>query len=100
MELRSPPAGGTGRGIRRCPENRPAISTMTSNCPACGAPVTLRFSSSVQTVCEYCRSILVRHDLDLNKVGEVADVREDASPILIGTEGVYRGKPFQVAGRI
>jgi hypothetical protein len=51
-------------------------------------------------VCPYCRSILVRHDVNLEAVGTVADLPVDPSPIQIGTEGVYRGKPFVVIGRI
>ncbi|HUA22265.1 MAG TPA: DUF4178 domain-containing protein [Bryobacteraceae bacterium] len=58
------------------------------------------WSSAVQTTCEFCHSILVRGDLDLRKVGEVADLPEDASPIQIGTEGVYNNKSFLVVGRI
>lgn len=72
----------------------------TANCPNCGAPIEFRWSSAVQTTCEYCRSILVRHDLDLERVGVVADIPLDASPIQIGTEGVFDGKTFQVIGRI
>ena len=73
---------------------------MTANCPNCGAPVRFRFSNAVQTVCEYCRSVLVRHDVTLERVGKVADVPDDASPIRIGTEGVYGAKGFEVVGRI
>jgi hypothetical protein len=74
---------------------------MTSaNCPACGAPIAFRYAQAVQTVCEYCRSVLVRHDVNLERVGQTADVPDNASPIQIGTEGVYRGKGFQVVGRI
>ncbi|MCX6622448.1 MAG: DUF4178 domain-containing protein [Acidobacteria bacterium] len=54
----------------------------------------------MQTVCEYCRSILVRHDLDLTRVGEVSDLPPDSSPIQLGTEGVYRTWSFVVVGRI
>ncbi len=72
----------------------------TSNCPSCGAPIQFRWSNAVQTVCEYCRSILVRHDVDLARVGHVADIPEDASPIQIGTEGIYKDRAFQVIGRI
>ncbi len=72
----------------------------TVTCPNCGAPVVFRWSSSVQTVCEYCKSILVRTDLDLKKVGEVADLPPDSSPIQIGTEGKYRNKSFVAIGRI
>jgi hypothetical protein len=58
------------------------------------------WSGAVQTVCSFCRSILVRGDLDLRKVGEVADLPPDSSPIQLRTEGVYRNKPFVVVGRI
>jgi Domain of unknown function (DUF4178) len=69
-------------------------------CPSCGAPVTFQWSSAVQTVCPYCRSILVRHDVNIEAVGKVADLPVDPSPIQIGTEGIYRDKPFVVIGRI
>ncbi len=72
----------------------------TFNCPNCGAQITFRWSSSVQTTCDYCQSILVRSDVDLQKVGVVADLPPDSSPIQIGTEGIYRTKSFVVIGRI
>jgi hypothetical protein len=72
----------------------------TANCPSCGAPITFRWSDAVQTTCEYCRSILVRHDVNLERVGEVAAMPEDASPIQIGTEGIFENRAFQVIGRI
>lgn len=70
------------------------------NCPNCGAPVEFQFSGAVQTTCAYCRSILVRHDVNLDKVGEVADLPPDPSPIQLRTEGVYGGQAFLVVGRI
>jgi hypothetical protein len=76
------------------------MSHRASNCPNCGAPVEFLWSSSIQTVCSFCKSILVRTDVDLKKVGQVADLPADSSPIQIATEGVYRHKPFQVVGRI
>lgn len=76
------------------------MSQPVANCPNCGARVEFRWSSSVQSVCQFCRSILVRTDVDLKRVGEVADLPPDSSPIQIGAEGVYRNKPFVVAGRI
>lgn len=71
-----------------------------SNCPNCGAKIVFRWSSSVQTVCEYCKSILVRTDVDLKKVGQVADLPPDSSPIQLNTEGLYRNKSFVITGRI
>jgi hypothetical protein len=76
------------------------MSGPAANCPNCGAPVKFLWSSAVQTTCEFCHSILVRTDVDLKKVGEVADLPPDASPIQIGTEGAYQNKSFVVVGRI
>ncbi len=76
------------------------MSERVANCPNCGAPVKFLWSSAVQTTCEFCKSILVRHDVDLEKVGEVSDLPLDGSPIQIGTEGSHRNKSFQVIGRI
>jgi hypothetical protein len=76
------------------------MSMPAANCPSCGAPVKFLWSSAVQTTCEFCQSILVRTDVDLKKVGVVADLPPDASPIQIGTEGAYQNKSFVVVGRI
>jgi len=76
------------------------LTAPVANCPNCGAKIVFRWSSSVQTVCEYCKSILVRRDLDLAKVGTVADLPENSSPIQLGTEGIYQKKSFVVVGRI
>jgi hypothetical protein len=76
------------------------MSQLAANCPNCGAPVQFRWPGAVQTTCEYCRSILVRRDVNLEKVGEVGELPREASPVQIGTEGVYRNKAFQVVGRI
>jgi len=71
-----------------------------ANCPNCGARIVFRWSGSVQTVCEYCKSILLRTDVDLEKVGQVADLPANSSPIQIGTEGVYGTRAFVAIGRI
>jgi uncharacterized protein DUF4178 len=76
------------------------MTQRTSNCPNCGAPVVFRWSSSVQTVCPYCKSVLIRTDVDLKKVGQVADLPPDASPLQITSEGQYGNRAFVVSGRI
>jgi hypothetical protein len=76
------------------------MSQPAGNCPNCGAPIRFLWSSAVQTTCEFCKSILVRTDIDLKKVGEVADLPPDPSPIQIMTEGVFNNKAFMVVGRI
>ena len=59
-----------------------------------------RWSSAVQTVCPFCRSILVRHDVDVERVGTVADMPPSSSPVQLGTGGRYHQKAFEVVGRI
>jgi hypothetical protein len=76
------------------------MSSPQANCPSCGAPVTFRWSSAVQTVCPFCHSILVRDDLILKNVGKVADLPPDPSPIQLLTSGTYNNKRFDVLGRI
>ncbi|MEP6593671.1 MAG: DUF4178 domain-containing protein [Acidobacteriota bacterium] len=76
------------------------MTRTSASCPNCGAPLEYRWSSSVQTVCEHCRSVVVRTDIDLKKVGVVADLPQDGSPIQLLTEGHYVDTHFVVAGRI
>lgn len=72
----------------------------SANCPSCGAPVVFKSSASFHGVCEFCRSTLVRHGGDLENLGRMADLLEDASPLRLGSEGRYRGVHFAVVGRI
>ena len=76
------------------------MSGPSANCPNCGAAIKFLWSSAVQTTCPFCKSILVRHDVDLEKVGEVGDLPVDQSPIQIGTTGGYEKRHFTVVGRI
>src|SRR5581483_10743210 len=76
------------------------MTSRSARCPNCGAPIEFKWSSSVQTVCEYCRSVVVRTDVDLKAVGSVADLPADGSPIHLATEGRHGDEPFVVAGRI
>src|SRR5271163_620027 len=76
------------------------MSQPAATCPNCGAKIIFKWSSSVQTVCPYCKSVLVRTDVDLTKIGQVADLPPDISPIQLNTEGIYGKKSFVVTGRI
>jgi len=79
---------------------RPARVPVKATCPNCGGEITFRWSSAVQTTCPFCRSILVRHDVDLRRVGVVSDLPPSSSAIQLGTEGRYKRTPFIVVGRI
>lgn len=74
--------------------------SVTANCPNCGAQIRFLWSSAVQTVCPFCKAILVRRDVNLARVGVVADLPQGGSPIQIAAEGVYRNRAFVVTGRI
>ncbi|MFI5311883.1 MAG: DUF4178 domain-containing protein [Gemmatimonadales bacterium] len=76
------------------------MSGPSASCPNCGAKIDFRWSSAVQTTCAFCKSILVRHDVDLRKVGEVGDLPSDQTPIQLGTTGRHGRRGFTVVGRI
>ena len=76
------------------------MTARTAACPNCGATIEFRWSGAVQTICPYCKAVLVRRDVDLEKVGMVSDLPPTASPIQLGTEGRFDGDAFVVVGRI
>jgi hypothetical protein len=76
------------------------VTARSATCPNCGATIEFRWSSAVQTVCPYCKAVLVRRDLDLEKVGMVSDLPPTSSPIQLGTEGRWQSDGFVVVGRI
>lgn len=69
-------------------------------CPSCGGELTFKSDSSVFAVCPYCTSSIVRHDLDLEKIGEMGEIQEGASPVQVGMTGRYKNKFFYTSGRI
>ncbi len=58
----------------------------TFNCPSCGAPVPFHSDLSVSAVCAYCRTLVVRRDVDVEAIGKVAMLPPDMSPFRIGTQ--------------
>jgi len=72
----------------------------TARCPSCGAPVEFKSAASVLAVCDYCRSTLIRQGEDLANLGRMAALLDDRSPLQRGAEGVWRGRPFGLIGRI
>jgi len=76
------------------------VTARRAACPNCGATIEFRWSGAVQTVCPYCKSVLVQRDLDLAKVGTVSDLPPTSSPIQLGTEGKWGRDAFVVVGRI
>lgn len=69
-------------------------------CPSCGAMVPFRTSIMLLAVCPFCRSLVLRKDLDVEKLGESAQLQPDGSPLQVGASGSYRDASFQVVGRV
>ncbi len=70
------------------------------NCPSCGASVNFHSKASVFAVCSFCKSSMVRHDMDLESIGIMADLQDDYTPFQIGTRGIYKKKNFELVGRL
>lgn len=71
-----------------------------TECSSCGAQVPIYSRASVQSVCPFCRSTLVRTDMRWEDVGKMAVVANDLSPFTIGMSGTFNGKSFTIIGRI
>jgi hypothetical protein len=69
-------------------------------CPNCGAPVPFASAIAVFAVCGHCRSSVVRRDAQVELMGVQAQLPPDISPIQIGTQGSYEGRPFTIIGRV
>jgi Domain of unknown function (DUF4178) len=69
-------------------------------CPSCGAEVPVRSKISVYAVCEYCRSTLIRGDVDVRTIGKAAELPDDMTPFQIGSTGQFDGLGFTIIGRI
>ncbi len=69
-------------------------------CPSCGATVNFESSITVSAVCESCRSLIIRKDLNVETLGTVAMLPPDLSPLQIGTTGTLGGLGFRLLGRL
>jgi hypothetical protein len=69
-------------------------------CPGCGAPVEFRSAQSAYAVCSFCRSTVVRDGDKLSRVGKMAELFEDHSPLQLMATGRWRDKAFTLVGRL
>ena len=76
------------------------MSARVLDCPQCGAPVTFRSSLAVFAVCENCRSMVVLRGADAELMGVMAALPPDLSPFQIGTRGEWKGRGFEIVGRL
>jgi ribosomal protein S27E len=69
-------------------------------CPGCGAPVEFRSAQSTHAVCAYCRSTVVRDGDTLSRIGKMAELFNDFSPLQLQASGVWQGRNFTLVGRL
>ena len=73
-------------------------------CPSCGAPVEFRSAAAPYAVCGYCRSMVVREGRQLKRIGQMAELFDDHSPLQRMASGriMLDGKelPFTLVGRL
>jgi hypothetical protein len=71
-----------------------------AQCPRCGAQVKFLWAGAVAAVCEFCRSTVVRRDVDVEVLGTLAAPAEDCSPLQLNVRGKWKGASFAVVGRL
>lgn len=69
-------------------------------CPGCGAPVEFRSAQSTHAVCVYCQSTVVRQGETLSRIGKMAELFDDHSPLQLQAAGVWNKRAFTLVGRL
>ncbi len=69
-------------------------------CPGCGAPVEFRSAQSTHAVCSFCHSTVVRDGETLSRIGKMAELFEDHSPLQLLAQGRWQGQAFTLVGRL
>ena len=78
----------------------PSQRAYRAPCPGCGAPVNFLSAQSTHAICSYCQSMVVRDGETLSRIGKMAELFDDHSPLQLQTSGVWSGKPFTLVGRL
>ena len=69
-------------------------------CPGCGAPVEFRSAQSTHAVCSFCHSTVVRAGDTLARIGKMAELFDDHSPLQLMAAGRWQDRAFTVVGRL
>ena len=69
-------------------------------CPGCGAPVDFRSAQSTYAVCAYCQSTVVRSGETLARIGKMAELFDDHSPLQLQASGTWNSQAFTLVGRL
>lgn len=79
---------------------QPALPMRVGDCPSCRAPVEFRPGAGKVKVCDYCHTVVLRGEANLESLGKVADLADTQSPLKVGIAGNYSGNAFTIVGRI
>ena len=69
-------------------------------CPGCGAPVEFRSAQSTHAICAYCQSTVVRQGDTLARIGKMAELFDDFSPLQLFASGRIQDRGFTIVGRL
>lgn len=73
-------------------------------CPGCGAPVEFKSAQSTHAVCGYCQSTVVRSGEVLSRIGKMAELFDDHSPLQLMASGRIeldgQAQSFTLIGRL
>src|SRR5262245_4139470 len=69
-------------------------------CPGCGAPVEFRSAQSTHAICAYCQSTVVRQGETLARIGKLAELFDDFSPLQLFAAGRIQDRAFTIVGRL
>ena len=78
----------------------PSQRAYRAPCPGCGAPVDFSSAQSTHAICGYCQSSVVRDGETLKRIGKMAELFDDHSPLQLQTSGNWRGQGFTLVGRL
>ncbi|MEO8801108.1 MAG: DUF4178 domain-containing protein, partial [Polyangiaceae bacterium] len=71
-----------------------------ATCPGCGAPIEFKIGGPSSVVCKNCKSVAWRSDRGIESLGQVADVVFSDVALAVYDRGTFRGRPFEVSGRL
>jgi hypothetical protein len=69
-------------------------------CPGCGAPVEFLSAQSTHAVCSFCQSTVVRQGETLARIGKMAELFDDHSPLQLFASGRWNNQSFTIVGRL
>ena len=69
-------------------------------CPGCGAPVEFASAQSTHAVCGFCQSAVVRQGETLARIGKMAELFDDHSPLQLQASGIWHGQAFTLVGQL